>query len=435
MAPDQWQLWRARCYIESEIDLLLADPIRSVVISTYSGCGITTSLSTLHAANLLVFPYSPDQWPGQPQAFTKAETHFGQWMAHFADVVTERLSVEPERLVSLNLYQHQFLLWLLGRYLGRRQSIIWQSELQQRLPSQTWEDLAVTIADEPIDYGDTVADLKYQIYECVAIARRLGWEGVFASIDISWWDWFERAPERREQFEAQVRELLTTLAPLEVPHFGIKLGLATRLMPPPEVDRLTRSRIKPMIYPATYRWSIEQLQKICQQLVNLAGEEIGVAVAIPPGELWSWLDADISSIWERPGPAAASALAITWFELAEQRLSGAALLNALRAGLYRRAAPLRRDPRPNSQIVYRGQAPIHLDDMPFRIFNVLWQHRGSPANNDVLLNRAGSKANLDKIISRLRDQIEPLHRSGTSIYLQRRPNSGTWLDADVTRFI
>lgn len=434
MAPELWQLWRARCYQESDVDLLLADPVRSVVISTYGGCGITTSLSTLHSANLLVFPYSPDQWPGQPQAFTRAKTHFGQWMARFADTVTEQLGAQPEHLLRLNPYQHQFFLWLLGHYLGRRQSIVWQSELQQQLPVQAWERLAAIIADEPIDYGDTVSDLKSQIHECVAVARSLGWAGIFASIDITWWDWLARPPEGREQFEAQVRDLLTTLAPLEVPHFGVKLGIAARLLPPQEVDRLTRSRIKPMIFPVTYRWELEQLHQICRQLVALAGEDIGKTPAPPPQELWSWLEADISSIWERPCPAAARALALVWFDLAEQHLADEALIDALRAGLYRHAAPLRRDSRPGSQVVYRGQAAIHLDEVPFRIFTVLWQHRGSPASNDVLLNVAGTKTNLDKIISRLREQIEPLYRSGTIIYLQRRPNSGTWLDARAAQF-
>lgn len=435
MVPDLWQRWRTRCYLESEVDLVLADPVRSVMISTYSGCGITTSLSLLQSANLLVFPYNPDQWPGQPQAFTKAETHFGQWMAHCADAITEQLSAQPEHLLRLKPYQHQFLLWLLGRYLGKRQSIVWQSELQRYLPSQLWQELAAIIVDEPIDYGDTVSDLKSQIHESIAMARALGWEGIFASIDVSWWDWFSRTPEGRERLEAQVRELLTTLAPLEVPHFGVKLGMASRLLPSQEVDRLTRSRITSTVYPATYHWSVDQLQQICRQLVELASEDLGFTLVSPPLDLWNWLEADISSIWERPCPAAAQTLALVWFSLnKQQQLADDALLHSLRVGLYRYAAPLRLDPRPGSQVVYRGQAAIHLDDMPFRIFAMLWQHRGSPANNDVLLNVARTKTNLDKIISRLREQIEPLYRSGTMIYLQRRPNSGTWLDADVTQF-
>jgi len=434
MPPDLWQLWRARCYLESDVDLLLADPVRSIVISTYSGCGITTSLAMLHAAKLLVFPYNPDQWPGQPQAFTGDESHFGQWMAHFADAVIEQLGARPEQLSHLSAYQHQFLLWLLGRYLGRRQKIVWQSQLESLLPSQAWEALAAIIANEPIDYGDSVADLKYQIHECVAVARCLGWEGIFASIDVGWWDWFDRTPESRARLEAQVRTLLTTLAPLEVPHFGVKLGMAVRILPPQEVDRLTRSRIKPMIYPATYRWSLDQLQQICRHMLMLAGEELGLALAVPPPELWQLLESDINSIWTRPCPATAHALASVWLNLAEQRLVGDSLIHELRSGLYRHAAPLRRDPRPGSQVVYRGQSALHLDDMPFRVFNMLWQHRGNPASNDALLSVAGTKANLDKLISRLREQIEPLYRSGTMIYLQRRQSSGTWLDADMAVF-
>lgn len=435
MPADVWQLWRARCYVESDVDLLLADPVRSIVVGTYSGCGITTSLSMLPTKNLLIFSYNPDQWPGQPQAFTKAKTHFDQWMAHFADTVTEQLSAQPEYFAKLTLDQHQFILWLLARYVGKRQNGYWQSELQRQLPSRSWEDLVKLNDDNPIEYGDSVADLKYQIHECIAVARGLGWDGAFASIDVSWWDWFNRTPEARAQLEAQVRELLTTLAPLEVPGFGVKLGIAGQLLPPREVDRLTRSRIKPMIYPATYRWKVEELQKICRQLVTLAGEELGLQVETPPTELWNWLESDITAIWGQPCPSAARILSLVWLDLAEQHVTRTDLLHELRAGLYRRGAPLRRDPRPGSQVIYRGRTAIHLDDMPFRVFNMLWQHRGSPANNDALLHLTGTKANLDKIISRLREQLEPLHGSGTIIYLQRRPNSGTWLEESVTQFV
>lgn len=434
MAPERWRHWQASCYQESEVDLLLADPVRSVVVSTYGGCGITTSLATLRADSLLVFPYNPDQWPGQPQAFTGAPSHFAQWMARFADAVTAQLGGRPELLARLNIYQHQFLLWLLGRYLGRRPGLVWQAQLQTLLPLAAWSELATIVADEPIDYGDTVADLKYQIHEAVALARSLGWEGVFASIDINWWDWLERSPAERAQLEAQIRELLTTLGPLEVPRFGVKLGLAARLLPPDEIDRLTRSRIKPLIYPAGYSWGGAELQAICRRLVALAAEEAGDGAAPPPDELWGWLEADIGAIWERPCPAAARTLALVWHGLAGRQLEGEALRLELRAALYRHGAPLRRDPRPGSQVIYRGQAAIHLDDMPFRVFDLLWQHRGAPAGNEALLRVAGTKANLDKLISRLREQIEPLHRQGRTIYLQRRQNSGTWLEAGITRF-
>lgn len=434
LTHEQWQQWRNHCYIESEIDLLLADPVRSVVVSTYSGCGLSTSLAMLQASRLLLLNYNPEEWAGTPQAFGRSETHFGQWMARFADSVMERLTLEPDDLARLNLYQQQLLLWLLERYLGKRQSRFWQGELERLLPVASKEELTQILADEPIDYGDTVADMKYQINECVAIARRLGWEGVFATVDLRWWDWLEGDDEERAQLEVGLRKLLTTLAPLEVPHFGVKLGIPARLLPPQDIDRLTRSRIRPMLYPTTYRWTVQQLQQICQRQVTLAAKDADVDFAPPPTELWRWLEADIARIWEYPCPAAASVLARIWCEFAAQRLAADQLVQQLRVSLYRHAAPLRCDSRPGSQIVYRGQQPIHLDDMPFRIFTTLWQHRGSPASNETLLGVAGSKANLDKLISRLREQLEPMHGSGTTIYLQRRPNGGAWIDAAVAAF-
>lgn len=435
MTARQLLSWLDDCYVASEVDQILADPVRSVVISTYGGSGITTSLALLlQTSRLLILPYNVEQWPGSPGAFTRAGTHFGQWMARFVDAVMAQLRMQPTSLTLLNPYQHQFVLWLLERHIGKRQSKVWQSELDQQLPSALREQLEMIVAEEPVDYGDTVADLKYQLHECVAVARALGWEGVYASVDINWWDWCARTPNHRERIDAGLRDLLTTLAPLEVPYFGVKLAIPARLLSPQEVDRLTRSRIRPMIYPMTYSWSEEQLHRICRRHVACAAADSGVEIASPPSSLWAWLEGDIRSIWEWPCPAAARALALVWLELADKSLEGEVLHHQLRAALYRLAAPLRRDGATDSQVVYRGQTAIHLDDMPFRLFSTLWQHRGSPASNEALLSVAGSKANLDKLISRLREQIEPLHGSGTTIYLQRRPNSGAWLDATTAVF-
>lgn len=434
MNDDQRQRWQQHCFQESDVDALLQDPVRSVVISTYGGCGITTSLALLQQTNLLVFTYNPNQWPGQPERLTDAPTHFAQWMACVADKVTVRLQKAPADLQRLNLYQHQFLLWLLQRYLGDNQRRFWRNRLVALLPKETAEQLTEIIEHEPVSYGDTIADIKYQIHETISLAESLGWQGIFASIDLNWWDWFDRSLEDRARLELQLHELLTTLAPLEIPSFGVKLGLAGRMLAPQEIDRLTRSRIKPMIYPATYAWSHAQLHRMCIALVELAAADAGLEVTHPPEALWTWLAADLVSIWDRPCPAAAKILAAVWINLAGQQLDQEALHLELRAELFRGAAFLRRDPRPGSQLIYRGQTEIHLDDTLFRVFELLWKQRGDPASNDTLLLVAGTKTNLDKIISRLREQIEPFYRSGLSIYIQRRQNGGTWIDRKMTIF-
>ncbi len=434
MDAGQQQRWREHCFKESAVDALLHDPLRSVVISCVGGCGISTSLALLQQSNLLVFSYNPDQWPGQSEHFTTHASHFAQWMAWIADLVLQHLSANQAQLHHLNAYQHQFLIWLIERYLKPRQSRLWYSQIQPQLQAEVAQMLAKISGEEPIDYGDSVADVKYQIHECLDLVRSLGWQGIFATVDVNWWDWFERSLEARVRLEQQLRDLLTTLAPLEVPGFGVKLGLASHILPPQEVDRLTRGRIKPLIYPAVYQWTLPQLQQICADLVALACEEAALPPMPPPGELWDWLQADLVSIWERPGPAAAHALALIWMGRAGQGLEGEALHLALRADLFRTAAPLRRDPRPAGQVVYRGQLAIQLDEMPWRILDMLWQYRGNPASNEALLQIAGTKANLDKLISRLREQLEPLYRSGTMLYVQRRPHGGTWLEQSLTHF-
>lgn len=434
MGPQHWQRWMQRCHVISEVDELLRDPVRSIVLSTFPGCGLTTSLNLLQSRDLLVFPYNPSQWPGEPHAFTKAESHFEQWMAKIAYSLSEELGEHPAWCERLNQYQLQFLTWLVERYLGRRPSLVWHDFLRVQLPGAAWEDLKGLIEREPIEYGGSVADLKYQIHECLGVARALGRRGIFASIDLSWWDWVGRSLAERDRLDGQLKRLLTTLAPLEVPHFGVKLGVPEQLLQPQEIDRLTRSRVKPTIYPTTYRWSLEQLHGLCVALVQLSADEWGVDLQSPPRELLGMLGTDVEAIWGAYGPAAAMTLARVWVKQWSGELPGAGQLQAVRSGLYRYGAPLRRMPLDGSQTVLRGRQPIHLDDMPFRIFQVLWRHKGSPANNEALLQVAGTKANLDKLIQRLREQLEPPARGGEFIYIQRRQNGGTWLEKDACIF-
>src|SRR5262249_54811611 len=151
----------------------------------------------------------------------------------------------------------------------------------------------------------TVSDLYGQIDECIEIARRMGWKGIYASIDISWADWTSSSPSEREQLSLGVRQLLTTLSPLQRVGFGLKMSLPWHLFPIQEV----RQRVGGRVMVTTYDWPVDALSRVTNGLIALAGDGAADGVALLPAEIWNALATDFESIWGGQGPGAAAALA------------------------------------------------------------------------------------------------------------------------------
>jgi hypothetical protein len=431
MSSEQQQRWLDTCYVKTNIDELFADPARSIVVLTHSGCGVTTSLARLNSYGLFCFQYNPDQWPGQPQAFTDDTDHFSQWMAHIAYSFTEKLRIHPDLLDRLAVEHHEFLIWLMRRFLNPRRSRNWLQYLKQHLPDDMWQALnsALDILPEQM-YGNTVAELFGQIDECLMIAKQLGWKGIYASIDIHWSDWISRSSKDREILKKGIQQLLATLTPLQRPGFGFKMGLPQRLLSVHDVRELTRGRATV----AQYEWGYQDLSHIATQLIGLADENPTEDAARLAPDTWTMLDTDLTSIWDQPGPAAAIAVARQYLLLSTESASSKENMALLRQNLYRSSAKLYLDHDLTQRQVWRGMTPLTLEETPFHVFEVLWRHQGTSVSNETLIDIAGTKMNLDKIISRIRKAVEPFYEQGIYLYVQRRPSSGTWLDKEVCDF-
>jgi hypothetical protein len=402
-----------------------------VIVITHSGCGVPTSLDRVSSDDLLALQYDPDQWPGQPNAFTNAPDHFGQWMAHIAHFVTEELRLHPELLARLTPANHEFLVWLLRQYLGRRQSETWLQFLRTRLAADAWQALSDKANTHQLDhlYGDTVAELYGQIEECLEIAQHLDWKGIYARIDVNWADWVARTPDERKALAAGAKQILTSLTPLQRAGFGIKMGLHSNLLSLHETRDLVRGRA----VVTAYEWAPDQLTHIVDQLIRLATGGQLDSQALLPADIWETFAKDVRAIWDAMGPAAAAVIASQLLEARTQSLERRE--QVVRRNLYRHSAMLHLDRDMSQRLVWRGMTPIVLDDTPFRVFELLWRHRGDPVSNEALLDITGTIDNLNQNISRIRRAIEPFKEDKSYIYVQRSISNGTWLEKKVCRFI
>jgi hypothetical protein len=441
LPPAQQHALLSAYYVPSNIDALFADPERSVVALAYAGCGLTTGLSLLPRYRLLSFPYNPDQWPARSGEIPDAGLHRHQWMRLIAARFLEQLRNEPARVQALTSSDHEYLLWLVRRYMGHRPGALWLTDLRQHIAMETWQPLSDAANRGALDqmYGEQVSDLYGQIDEALQVAARLGWQGIYASIDISWADWTSRTSAERNTLLDEVRRILMELTPLQRLRFGVKMGIPRQIVTPQEVKDWVRGRA----HVASYEWPLADLHRIAtSRLKQSAGESERTTAPIIE-TLWQRLSADIDSIWEVPVPATAVTLARIAQANAAHDL-GLIPEDSLRRQLYEQAAFLRLDPDRNQRRVWRGMAPIELDDTQYRFFEVLWKYRGNYADNQSLMAVAGNSAqNLDKILQRLREAIEPFYKTKDQrdkkekekrfLYIERTSN-GTRLIKDLCLF-
>jgi hypothetical protein len=350
-------------------------------------------------------------------------------MSHVAFAFVDQLRQQPQLLDQLSLSRYEFLTWIVRRYLNRNQQNKWHGFLQTNLKDEMWQSLQAAISSDAFDtlFGTAVADIVGQIDESLDLAKSLGWQGIYASIDIRWTDWVKRTPQQRKDLRESLNQLLMTLTPLQRPGFGFKMGLSQRLISIQEARSLLRGRALVV----NYDWPPEQLNDIAKRLIFQATSDTTLGTHLLPDEMWQSLASDLASIWEIPGPTGAAALALYTLQLnAEARNT----LGDLRQRLYRHSARLRMDNDTSLEQVWRGMTPIKLTEAPFDIFKELWHNQGELVSNRALMDIAGSKENVDQNITRIRKAIEPFYKEKIWLYVRRDPNRGAWLDKDSCHF-
>lgn len=435
LKPDQQKLWWRMCYSASQCDLLFLDPQRSAIVIAHPGSGLSTSLSLVAQAGFLTFNYAPEQWPGQPYALIKTQIpdHFSQFMAHIAQLCTDKLRNEPIYLAQCPPQTHEFLYWLVLRYLGQRRADIWLRYLQQSSIDGLQEFIVQAQQGEFNHlYGDnSVNDIYGQIDESLILAKCLGWHGIYALIEVSMADWVQRSADERSALRDGLERLLRSLVLMQRPGFGFKLGVVAQVLSEDKAEELTRGRAAVL----SYAWTPIELDTIAQRLLYAATRESHRWDALLTPAFWQAVEPDIFSIWGYHCPAAVSAVLQFALDIEVEEGSGfsQAGMLMLRQRLYQSHALLRRDSVEQSTI-WRGATPLILDEAQQRVFAELWRHAGHAVPNSALLPLAGSRPNLDKIISRIRQVIEPFVHSRTYLYLMRSSSQGVWLEKSMCAF-
>jgi len=97
----------------------------------------------------------------------------------------------------------------------------------------------------------------------------------------------------------------------------------------------------------------------------------------------------------------------------------------IKRAFYARFIPLRLDPHHRG--IWRGPKFIPLDKQPFRLLEILAQHKGKPMlSEDLNKDVAGSLSNVHTLVRRVREAIEP--DPSVPIYLKNRQDEGYWLE-------
>lgn len=434
MTPDLQDQWRRRCYLRSAVHQLCVEADRSVVILCPPGAGLSTELALLPSYGLLSFSYNPDQWPGAAHVFTNAPTHFEQWLGYIAQRFTNRLRDQPDLVPQLTRNNLELILWLTHRYRSERARDTLFQRLRINLADDDRDQIAAKIQHPSFQqlYGSNGSERAALIEECVEIAAILGWKGIYAAIDISWTEWASRSADERRQLSAAIRDLLSTLSPLQVPGFGIKMGLSTTVdLTEGEIRSLIRGRA----VVAHLSWSATQIRDLAQRYLVATGVVEEGAQPFFGDADWATLSGDIQAIWGDSGPAAATAIVAGVHEIAHPTAAPAERspkqatpderLSALRRYLYSQCGRLWLDPNRDLRTIWRGAVTISFEETPFRFMERLWRDRGNPVGNEILMPIAGHSAgNLDKNINRMREKLEPFYGTREHIYIQRVPNQG-----------
>ena len=437
--------WLTHCYVRSGLDGVLLDAQRSVVIIAQPGSGLSTSMTLLQLQNplkspmnaepiseppsFLTFPYPPERWPALGHTSSQSSTHFELIMGAFADKCIETLKEQPEQLALIPLISHEFLIWLVRRYLPQRRGTVWLHTLEQHDPDLALRQVITQARNNELDQLYTDSDpqsIKGQIEECLDLAQCLGWQGVYAIADISLIDWINRTADERTALRDGMHDLLQQLTQLQRPRFGFKIGVPSVLLSQEDAQSLLRDRAEII----TYAWSEDKLWQIADRmLVAASGQSMSLQELLPPGS-GDELYADVYEIWGQMCPAAMAALARYAWEQHTLDIPQSQKVRAIRMKLYSNHAPLRRDPQLNQPIVWRGAKPLTLNQAQLRLFDFLWHQRGRFVQTEELidLNIATSDDHLAKLVSRIRQVIEPLANAKMPVYLQRTPSQGIWLE-------
>lgn len=410
--PAQQEQWWQECFVSTPEIVRFVQAEASAVLVGSAGSGKSTAVAALqHKLNesTLLISYSPQHWPGGSRPWVPEGSHLSQILAAAATEVTRQLSENPELFaaVSQDELQHQFLNWLVEKHLGRRALARLYQRLRQLTPSPSLPEPSPDIYDTTAGQ----ADLWNLLDELVGLTQALGYSRTLLILDLN--------EAEAEAHLGDLGKLLGWLDLFEYPEFAIRAAIPISAAKQLNLLQADNGRF-PVIRLRNDETTTKQIIRQHLQVATSGAHdslEGMVATAVYQRAI-----AEIEKLYGTQAVAG-------WLQWAETILDITSQSNPLEDldkivfYFYQRHIPLQLE---NSRFgVWRGPQFITLDQQPYELLKKLFSLRGQP-NAAALKSSAGSQANLNKLASRLRQEIEPIPEK--NIYLHNRRDRGYWLE-------
>lgn len=414
--PEQNARWWAECFTLLPAVEQFIQVEGSAALLAGPGNGKTTATAALErfkGAEALIIPYRPDYWPRGAHAWERGGSHITQVMGRTATQVVELLQKEPLRFESLNLFDREFLAWLVRQHLGRRILTRLQRHLAAALPDLHWSVDQV----EALYSGEMrEADVWSQLAELADLAQSLGYQRVVVSVDLD----IITLTQNLDNLLA----LLGWLHLLEHPGWALKLTLPYTVEIQRKLEAAARGRLhlyRLYMDEATVDAMSQRYLQVATQAETHALDLIADHSVIQRG--WQ----EVKALYDGVSLAGWLRWVETLLALSDRSAAGP-LSNADEAiyAYYERHIPLRLVEGWNG--VWRGPQFIPLDRQPMEIMRKLFVLKGqSDSAFDVLQKAAGgSSTYLNTLMSRLRKIIEPV--KDRNLYIRNRRDMGYWLE-------
>jgi hypothetical protein len=413
--PDQAARWWQDCFLHTDAIRDFTAVSGSAILFGEAGSGKSVALKTmLHktADTILHVPYPVQNWPNGGRPWLPGRRHVSQMMAATANEIVRLLKEEPSRFHACHELLQQFLIWLVQKHLGQRTLVRLLQQINRVTASQIHIPKRGDVEDiYPSD--DHTADVRGQIDELAELVRALGYSSVMITIDLN---------EQEASLSGQDLSDLFRLDLLENPGVLLRAVLPRRTVLQAQIENRVGGHLR--LIPI-YHSPEDIAQVVGRYLQAATGGTVSGLRELANRAVLDRATQEINTLYQAPTLAGW----LHWTEtvlthyLAQDKLKlltdGKALANAY----YQRHVSLRLVP--DQLAVWRGPQLLTLDKQPFELLRTLFELQGQPAP-EALLRIAGSQANLNTLIGRIRKIIEPIPK--TNIYIQNKRDLGYWLE-------
>lgn len=421
LPPDQQERWWQECFVLTPAVQRFVTIPHSAAIVGGPGSGKSTALAFLKreiGQRVLLLDYLPQRWPGGGHPLAPGHGHLAQMMGLTADALLKQWQARPDSFPHLDEWQRDFLYWLVEKHLGRKALVLLARHLQQKA------DLTLDVPQSAPDLyaldSQQTAEVRGQISELVDLSQALGYSQIAFLIDLN-------------QMEAarlvdDLGLLFGWLDLMENPGFTLRAALPEDSVRQAHIAERSGGRVTLI----GLNYTEAEARQIAEQCLGLATEgQTSSLLTLANEELLARVGREVEMLYGEPAVAGWLHWTDTLLRQFATQPGGTPLTETkkLVADYYRRHVPLRLEP--DTQYVWRGPQRLSLDRQPFEALKKLHDLRGQRGfeTTRALLEIAGTPSNLNTLMSRVRQAVEPV--KGEEIYVSNSRDLGYWLENSI----